>query len=130
MPLSHLNRRRFCHVVGIIVGPQEPSNVDPYVEDLLEEFIKYGPQGRPGFQCNSSTQAAVVDEGPTTFIQGRLHDVYCFPSICEQMCSLVLYIMHGRCNSWTLGRMALVLLCNGGVVCWWGPSMCDTCCKC
>jgi hypothetical protein len=45
MPLSHLNRRRFCHVVGIIPGPKEPCSVDPYLEKLLAEFKQYGPQG-------------------------------------------------------------------------------------
>lgn len=44
MPLSHLNRRRFTHIVGIIPGPAEPSNIDPYLEPLLEEFNKYGPK--------------------------------------------------------------------------------------
>ena len=34
MPLSHLNRRRFSHVVGIIPGPKE-----------LEEYKQYGPTG-------------------------------------------------------------------------------------
>jgi hypothetical protein len=50
MPLSHLNRRRFCHVVGIIPGPSEPDNVEPYVQDLLEEFIRFGPAG----ECTTS----------------------------------------------------------------------------
>lgn len=56
MPLSHLNRRRFFHVVGIIPGPKEPSNLDPYLENLVEEFQQYGPSGecpaRTGV-CNS-----------------------------------------------------------------------------
>jgi hypothetical protein len=45
MPLSQLNQRRFCHVVGIIPRPKEPVNVDPYLEDLLQEFNDYGPTG-------------------------------------------------------------------------------------
>lgn len=46
MPLSQLNRRRFCHVVGIIPGPKEPINIDPYLERLLQEFKQYGPSGK------------------------------------------------------------------------------------
>lgn len=45
MPLSHLNRRRFCHIVGIIPGPKEPCSVDPYLQKLLAEFKQYGPKG-------------------------------------------------------------------------------------
>lgn len=45
MPLSHVNRRRFSHIVGIIPGPKEPSNVDPYLQRLVEEFKQFGPQG-------------------------------------------------------------------------------------
>ena len=51
MPLSHLNRRRFSHVVGIIPGPSEPSNIDPYLEPLLDDFKKYGPQGKHQHVC-------------------------------------------------------------------------------
>lgn len=45
MPLSHLNRRRFCHVVAIIPGPSEPDHVEPYIEPLLDEFCSFGPDG-------------------------------------------------------------------------------------
>lgn len=45
MPLSHLNRRRFCHVVAIIPGPSEPDHVEPYIEPLLDEFCSFGPGG-------------------------------------------------------------------------------------
>lgn len=45
MPLSHLNRRRFCHVVGIIPGPSEPEHVEPYVASLLDDFNRFGPSG-------------------------------------------------------------------------------------
>jgi hypothetical protein len=45
MPLSQLNRRRFCHVVGIIPGPKEPVKLDPYLENLVQEFKQYGPTG-------------------------------------------------------------------------------------
>jgi hypothetical protein len=51
MPLSHLNRRRFSHVVGIIPGPSEPSKIDPYLEPLLDDFKKYGPQGKHHSVC-------------------------------------------------------------------------------
>lgn len=43
MPLSHLNRRCHSHIVGIIPGPQEPKNLDPYLKPLIDEFKKYGP---------------------------------------------------------------------------------------
>lgn len=58
MPLSQLNRRRFCHVVGIIPGPKEPINIDPYLERLLQEFKQYGPSGKSRF-CWGSITAAV-----------------------------------------------------------------------
>lgn len=45
MPLSHLNRRCYSHIVGIIPGPQEPKNLDPYLQPLLDEFKQFGPQG-------------------------------------------------------------------------------------
>lgn len=45
MPLSHLNRRCYSHIVGIIPGPQEPKNLDPYLQPLVDEFKQYGPKG-------------------------------------------------------------------------------------
>lgn len=54
MPVSHLNRRCYSHIVGIIPGPQEPRNLDPYLEPLLEEFRRYrpGPKGELGCDCD------------------------------------------------------------------------------
>lgn len=58
MPLSQLNRRRFCHVVGIIPGPKEPVKLNPYLESLVQEFKQFGPGGelqqglgRPVLSC-------------------------------------------------------------------------------
>lgn len=45
MPLSHLNRRCYTYVVGIIPGPLEPEHIEPYLEPLLEELKEYGPEG-------------------------------------------------------------------------------------
>ena len=37
--------RDFCHLLVIIPGPDEPASLDPYVEELFQDFKKYGPSG-------------------------------------------------------------------------------------
>lgn len=32
-------------MVILLPGPREPSNVDPYLEPLLQDLVKYGPKG-------------------------------------------------------------------------------------
>lgn len=39
--------RDFCHMLVIIPGPDEPKCLDPYVEELFQDFKKYGPSGEP-----------------------------------------------------------------------------------
>lgn len=72
MPLSQLNRRRFCHVVGIIPGPKEPVNIDPYLEDLLQDFNNYGPAGESQSVVASAMLLAVLvlDQNLSTTRQG------------------------------------------------------------
>ena len=69
MPLSQLNRRRFCHIVGIIPGPKEPVKIDPYLENLLEEFKQYGPAGEYGHEAVGICQQV----GATAEILGTKH---------------------------------------------------------
>ena len=37
--------RDFCHLIVIIPGPDEPSCLDPYMEELFTDSQKYGPAG-------------------------------------------------------------------------------------
>jgi len=37
-------------------GPREPKNVDPYLEPLLLDLVKYGPKGK-----HSITSACLFD---------------------------------------------------------------------
>lgn len=39
--------RDFCHMLVIIPGPAEPACLDPYVEELFQDFKRYGPEGMP-----------------------------------------------------------------------------------
>jgi len=45
IPVEHKGRREFSDVVILMPGPREPKNVDPYLEPLLLELVKYGPKG-------------------------------------------------------------------------------------
>ena len=45
MPFVFRSIRDFCHLVVIIPGPDEPKCLDPYVEELFQDFKKYGPSG-------------------------------------------------------------------------------------
>ena len=42
---AYRNKRRFSHIIAIIPGPKEPSNIAPYLQKTLDAFRKYGPEG-------------------------------------------------------------------------------------
>ncbi|KAK9918436.1 hypothetical protein WJX75_004081 [Coccomyxa subellipsoidea] len=37
--------RDFCHLLVIIPGPDEPKSIDPYADEMFQDFKKYGPSG-------------------------------------------------------------------------------------
>ena len=45
MPWVFRSIRDFCHLIVIVPGPDEPACLDPYVEELFDDFRKYGPEG-------------------------------------------------------------------------------------
>lgn len=53
MPLAHLNKRQYSHIVVIIPGPKEPSSLAPYLTGVLQDFADYGPPRPAGTVGNS-----------------------------------------------------------------------------
>ncbi len=47
MPWVFRSIRDFCHMLVITPGPTEPACLDPYVEELFQDFKRYGPLGMP-----------------------------------------------------------------------------------
>ena len=45
LPYVFRSNRNFCHLLVIIPGPTEPANVEPYVEELFQDFKQHGPSG-------------------------------------------------------------------------------------
>ena len=46
MPHSHRAKRQYCHVLAIIPGPKEPTNLAPYLKPLLLDLNEAGPDGK------------------------------------------------------------------------------------
>ncbi len=47
LPLQHRAKRRFCRVLMIIAGPEEPAFMDAYINQIVAKLLKYGP-GKAG----------------------------------------------------------------------------------
>lgn len=45
IPEKYKGKREFSEVTIIIPGPREPTNLDIYLEPLLEDLAEYGPDG-------------------------------------------------------------------------------------
>jgi hypothetical protein len=45
IPHSERSKRSYSCVLAIIPGPKEPSNMEPYLEPMVEELRLLGPEG-------------------------------------------------------------------------------------
>ncbi len=63
LPYVFRSNRDFCHLLVIIPGPKEPKSVDPYVDELLRDFKKYGPSGMlKRYPCEELVSSAAASD--------------------------------------------------------------------
>jgi hypothetical protein len=54
LPPEVRSKKRMAAPLVIIPGPKEPSNIEPYISGVLQEFAAYGP--------TTGTQSHIVVE--------------------------------------------------------------------
>ena len=50
----HRDKTSYVRILAIIPGPDEPKNMAPYIQPLLEDLKRYGP-GSEGEHANYKT---------------------------------------------------------------------------
>jgi hypothetical protein len=75
LPFADRSQDRFIKPLLVIPGPNEPTTLQPYLEDIAKFFAEHGPQGTPlCFREREQTGRALKDSKETLWLLGAYGD--------------------------------------------------------